>query len=297
MTAHPLPFFPSLLLTTLLLGALPTLAACGGKVVVDGLPAETGEPGAGGSSSVSVGSGEPPVPTCGPKEQAIAGVIDGVPLQFSVPSTGAGQHEGLFILSAEQGSHLIFLFASSSPDGSASHPDVGLLGLPVLDEGDLSPLSTHQGLWICDETGLTGKFSPTALSIESVTFTAPRSLGTCPGKPVSGQLTSCNDGVGCAFSALDGTVGGQPVHAQGGYGFAGERTFQGRGVLASGSPLNPFVLLMPDGSPDPGALYCVGSVSADPTTGNMVLGDLSRLGTCAEATPIAGTVSVCASPI
>jgi hypothetical protein len=71
--------------------------------------------------------------------------------------------------------------------------------------------------------------------------------------------------------------------------------FEGRGVLASGA-LNPFVLLMPDGSPDPGALYCVGSVSYDPKTGNAVFGALSRLGTCAEATPIAGTVSACVGP-
>jgi hypothetical protein len=286
MMAYSSSSFSSLLLTSLLLGALPTLAACGGKVVVDG------EPGAGGSSPVSVGSGEPALPTCGPKEQAILGVIDGVPLSFSVPSTGAGQREGFFVLTAEQGSHLV-LFTSSSPDGSAPHADVGLLGIPVLPAGDPSPLSTHQGLWICDETGITGKISPKTLSIEPLTFTAPRSLGACPGQPVSGQLMECDNGVGCGLSDLDGVVGGQPVHAEFDGGFAGETMFQGRGLLASGGPLNPFVFLMPEGSPDPGALYCVGSADTDAATGNLVLGDLSRLGTCAEATPIAGSVSVC----
>ncbi len=289
MMAYSSSLFPSLLLTSLLVGALPLLAACGGKVVVDRLP---GEPGAGGSSPVSVGSGGPPLASCGPKEQAILGVLDGAPLSFSVPVSGAGQREGFFVLSAQQGSHLI-LFTSSSPDGSAQHADVGLLGIPVLAEGDPSPLSTHQGLWICDDTGLTGAISPKTLSIEPVTFTAPRSLGACPGEPVSGQLTECEDGVGCSFSDLDGVVGGQPVHAVFDGGFNGENMFQGRGLLASGSSLQPFVFLMPEGSPDPGALYCVGSVGADPATGNLVLGDLSRLGTCAEATPIAGAVSVC----
>ena len=280
-----------LFFTTLLIGA-PLLAACGGKVVVDGL---SGQPGAGGSPPVSAGSGEPPLASCGPKEHAILGVLDGDPLSFSVSLTGAGQREGFFVLTAEQGSHLI-LFTSSSPDGSAQHADVGLLGIPVLPEGDPSPLSTHQGLWICDDTGLTGAISPKTLSIEPVTFTAPRSIGACPGKPVSGQLTECEDGVGCSFYDLDGVVGGQPVHAEFEGGFAGENMFKGRGLLASGGPLNPFVFLMPEGSPDPGALYCVGSVGADPSTGNLVLGDLSSLGKCAEATPIAGSVSVCVGP-
>jgi hypothetical protein len=53
------------------------------------------------------------------------------------------------------------------------------------------------------------------------------------------------------------------------------------------------ILVMPAGSPDPGAVYCVGG-SENPDNGPVtVLDNLSRLGTCADAPPLEGSLSVC----
>lgn len=275
------------LFTKLVIGALPGLVGCAGEVIGGGSPPGTGTSG---------GSGQPTIAECGVGDNAISGSIDGVPLQYTLPHIGQLGHSDLIVYGSEQGMQLLFTF-STEPAVNLLHTDAAFLAIPILP-GPALPLSTHQGLWVCDETGPLLTLGGELDEIEPITLGALRSLGTCPGKPIDGHLTACDSGNGCKPWRFEGSIGGQAVLLDGDDDLGDERTFPGQGVLAPQSGLAPFVLMMPTSpadAPDPGALYCVGSITIDPG-GNRVLGDLSRLGTCAEAPPIAGAIAACIGP-
>jgi hypothetical protein len=52
--------------------------------------------------------------------------------------------------------------------------------------------------------------------------------------------------------------------------------------------------VLPQGSPDPGAVYCIGSY-ATLADGSTAYEELSRLGRCSDAPPLSGSFSACVS--
>ena len=293
------------------------LVGCG-KVVVDGI-ASSGFGGSGGRAaegsggSAAEGSGGAITSVCTPQDWALRGSIDGVPIDLTVPYSYSGAflqdmlNDPGFVTSADDhGGQLMFLYTKCSleGDGLTCPTDVGMFRVPLVPPVPGEPFVANQMLWICDATGPTVTFKPQESKPEAewvggpVQFASLRRLGTCPGVPVSGQLTRCDNAISCTKDGIFGMVDGHAVDApfvSGVYrdGYTLETGFEGRSLLFSGPGPDPSVFVMPDGSGDPGAIYCIGSNGSDPVTGNQVMGSLSRLGTCAEAEPIAGSVTAC----
>ena len=287
--------------TLLLLGAaaLSTLAACGGKAVVDGVNVDgtgggtsgatgptsgisgtSGTSGAGGSGS---GSGSVAVmPPCGVGKVGFAGAIAGTLLLEAVDEDTLFWTEGT--VGGVTASDGVFLFPWR-PDDPA--PALGLVRIPSPPADQSSPLPTSPGQWICDaETpnAETANGFPFLIT-NPVTLSGLHRLGTCPGTPIGGEFV-CKDG-SCSLGEVGGTLTGGDVDPS----TRGFTVFFGGGLFVNLSAGSGGVLLLPQDHPDAGALYCVGTVVDD--GGAVKLGALSRLGTCAEAEPVAGGVTVC----
>lgn len=285
-----------IILAVLALGFTQAVGGCGGKVVVDGIA--LGDGGGGSGGSLAQGSGGANGITCKANEFGLVGSIDGVAIDLQVPFEHYSISEGI-LASTGQGAGRIILLASACSllEGTCA-TDTGLFRVPAVPLVPGQPLLANQGLWVCDAPGPTVTTVPLTTSFQPVTFASLRRLGTCPGVPVEGQLTRCDKGVACAADGVIGTVAGHPVNATYSGSFATndltvETDFDGRGLLLWDSGPDPSVFVMPDGTGDAGAIYCIGSVGADPATGESILGNLSRLGTCADAQPIAGSVTAC----
>ena len=284
---------------TLALLALASTSSlgCGGKVVVDGVALGVGG-GGGSGGSAAQGSGGGNGITCAVNEFSLVGSIDGVPIDLTVATQQSTTSKELLVSSGEGGGHVILLASGCSPTEDVCATDVGMFRVPVVPLVVGEPQVANQGLWVCDAPGPTVTIPPVWTVTTPVKFTSLRRLGTCPGVPVEGQLTRCDQGIACAKGGVIGTVAGHPVNAAFVGSFAvndlvEEVDLAGRGVLLRDSGLDPTVFMMPDGTGDAGAIYCIGSVGGDPATGEATLGSLSRLGTCADAVPIAGSVTAC----
>ena len=158
------------------------------------------------------------------------------------------------------------------------------------------------GAWVCAGAGsvtLQGFAPPMASQSVAFSWTEVHAAGSCPGMPVSGTLVWSNE------TGLTGTAGS--VTAPGWTGTAvGTQEVPGNqrvslpecGVLEMDtlvSPAGGFLITPGSGNADPGALYCIGSVTPQPN-GDLVLGDLSRFGRCDELPAATGGLAVCASP-
>lgn len=294
----------------LALASALALVGCGGKVVVDGIASSGG---GGSSGSAAGGSGGASANVCTPHQVSLLGSIDSVPIDVTVPFFHGGgtlqntlDAPGVITSADENDGHLIFMYSTCSHvnDVVTCPTDLGMFRVPFVPPVPGEPPVPNQGLWICNATGPTVTYTaqeskPVEEQVRGpVSFASLRRLGACPGVPVSGQLTQCENDNFCGKESITGTVDGHPVDGafvSGMYsdGTALETVFEGRGILLSGPGHEPSVFLMPDGSGDAGAIYCIGSTETDPVTGKLVMGNLSRLGTCAEAEPIAGSVTAC----
>ena len=283
-------------LSVVFVATLASLAGCGGKVVVDGTSSMGGGATSTSSSSSSVGgttsSGPPPIAVCGPNELGILGSLDGQPLSYSVAEYGSFVWTGGLNLFAGTSAGQLVFFTNGPPAGDGQHTDAGFIGIPILPPEQQTPLNNHAGLWLCQAPGPTLQIDPGTGALASAAFSALRSLGACPGKPVSGYLASCKGAKpDCSNGDLVGTVNGQAVHAVFGGSFNDvEILYEGQGLLVPGADLSPYVFIMPQGNADAGAVYCIGGQDAGKLT------SLSRLGTCGEAAPIQGSLSVCFVP-
>jgi len=245
------------------------------------------------------------------RTMVITGTVGGAPVQIDAPFAGNATSAGVIAFAEPSGETAIFtprtFFPNGDPDPSTSffggsspsavvtiQPAAGTGGplSGVCDAGH--PVVTFTTVLVKD---LTHVFATTKL-------TSLRMLGVCPGAPVDAklQISIITAPSGLFHFLLTGTVGGIAFQAASyGSGFgagtavldSGGEFFEGGGLVQEGEPGG--ILVMPAGSPDPGAVYCFGG-SEDLDYGAVtVLHDLSRLGTCADAPPLSGSLSVCAT--
>ena len=248
---------------------------------------------------------------CGSAEARVTGEVDGTELSGSALPVGHAFVDGVDVSFGALGG--VFL-----PGAEITAPDTpieatGMLRLP--DESNLA------GSWFCAGPGssieMDADFTKSTFVARSVT-----ALGACPGTPAAGQVdvcfSQCSDpslqssldgasfdrGV-TAFSAM-GPVGGSVVRLRtllsGGYGRlileAIEIDFAATGEQTA--PLSRGFLIVPQGAPDAGAIYCVGEGSTLAYTTSRAgivplsatLQNLSRLGSC-PGTGVSGGISIC----
>ncbi len=278
----------------LAVGAILASASCGGKAVVDafgtdgvggsggdagsGGDGSSGEPGSGGAGG---GSGSvTPTPSCKENEVGFGGTIEGVPLLDSVALGRAfGTDDFTGATTASDG---VFVAPTSEAPAPLTH--LGIVRLPSPQPSVSSPLPSNPGEWLCSPDMPLGESVvgfPAFLG-PPVTFTGLRRLGTCPGTPIGGQVI-CDD-TACDLGEIGGTMTGGSPDASLMFFFQGG-LFINLGAESGGA------LLLPRDHPDAEALYCVGSVVLKDNV--VTMGKLSRLGRCAEAEPVSGSISVC----
>ena len=222
------------------------------------------------------------MPPCGVGKVGFAGVIAGTLLLEAVDqATEFGTEDVVGGITASDG---VFVF----PTGlSSPTPTLGFVRIPSPPADQSSPLPTSPGQWICESQA---PFAETTIGFPAflanqVTLSKLHRLGTCPGKPIGGEVV-CKDGT-CSLVDIGGTITGANIDTT----LLDLTVFFGGGMFVNLSAEGGGMLVLPGDHPDAGAFYCVGSVVVD--GGAVKLENLSRLGTCAEAEPIAGDVAVC----
>jgi hypothetical protein len=149
----------------------------------------------------------------------------------------------------------------------------------------LSASATAPGEILCSATG---SGSSIARNGDELTFDVRKlaSLGSCPGKPVSGQLSWCNPPT-CLTGAASGSIGGVDWTALG-YGISilnknGGLSFDDGSYLriaqgAANVTERWGLLITAANSPFGGQIFCVGEMTGTDT--NMIFSQLSTLGAC-----------------
>jgi len=253
-------------------------------------------------------------PCSGPHSFVVDGSIEGaathVEESFEVGLFSSG---GVGLMSSGTGQALLLTARSQFPCGAKAWvPNCpGALGWGGTSPSavamvQLAPESGTPVTWVCDPSGPEVTFTPALPAghpfeiAASSTLASLHALGTCPGMPVDAKL-SIVAGSTLVDPMLTGTIDGQSFQSKWntrGFGGAGPKGwltefFEGGGavlLLDDGTAL----AVLPEASPDPGAVYCIGN-SSTLADGSIVYEDLSRLGRCSDAPTIAGSLSVCAS--
>jgi hypothetical protein len=220
----------------------------------------------------------------------LTGSIDNQPEHFAGPLSGGTFSSTAGILGFADNEGYLVVPGDSFQPGVFLSPEV----LVQLPPGVPDPRS-----WFCAiDAPITAIGEPMAITS---TLHDLRRLGACPGTPVTGQLVDCDPVLGCAGGQIQGQLGANDFTIQG----AGSNALPGlweSNDLPSGGVLvlrwpsigatGAGMLRTPNDTSDPGAVYCIGSAVIG-AGGKVTLSDVSRLGTCAEAKPVAGELSVC----
>jgi hypothetical protein len=241
-------------------------------------------------------------PVCGPDSVGLQGSLEGEDVAESYAYIDRGfrgpQYKAFF---QTKGKVLLVGDAGIGTTGGTTAAR-GVFRMP--DEGPAP------GLWLCAGDGSNVTFDKdgdpdrTAFTLSSLSR-----LGTCPGTPVSGEITAClsSDPAFCPTgTTFEGTLGdttfdfGNFVSGWGGAILVYEIFLENGAVIAldiqQDTVLSGVLRMPPDGA-DADAIYCLGGGSMIPGGGNSIqitVGGLSRLGTCAGATPIQGALTGCA---
>jgi hypothetical protein len=281
-------------------GSSGSATASGGANAGSGAGAGTGIPPSGGGGAPTASSGTagaggdggsaPSVACDGMGSLVLQGTLNGQPFPLTNLSVGGAGN-----ISAGLGN------IAPAPDGLVAYrvpPNTSLSQVTPMTGVLFMPAGTPEAhTWFAFGPGSTvvetaGDF---ALNLEGI-----RKLGTCPAPQGSGSLSYCT-GVGpgdCGSAAVsttgsvDGATfdwGSTPSNSLGGY----IAWTNGASLAWVASDMEHFVsgvLLMPPTGPDPSAYYCVGSWTASGNTA--IFGNLTRLGTAAEAKP-AGALAGC----
>ncbi len=258
------------------------------------------EPTCSGSTGAGGNDVPPPPLSCGGGQAVVYGEVDGQPIMVPTQVNGLIRSQEYYWQGLGASGNAYFTGDTSFIVGNSTvHASRAWLQMP---EGAPDALS-----WFCDDTGANVGFaSPQNKSlVAGATLADLRKLGACPGVPVSGQLDYCLVGsTTCSWGTFQGTIGGDPITAPSisgglGSGWPGPQvvTLDDGGLLVirvtGGKPTG--ILIRPGCGPNAGGLYCIGSITPGPLPDKLVLGELSRLGTCAEAPAVAGSLSMCVS--
>lgn len=305
--------------------SLSASAAACGRVVVDAAPASSdasqsaagtwGAASASGSSGAGTGGGGaggtlPSLGCAGTLETVITGVVDGQLLTSTSDQDYMSVSENDMLCGFGTFGHAFFSGnATFIGGGQTVHATRAWVQMPLDGPESLR--------WFCAAAGADVDIAPTKPFegnwTAGTTLTDLRELGPCPGAPVSGQLDYCVIGAqsGCKMGAFQGTIDGAVVASSTPVGGGAGGIWPGTPeegatqdeALAGGELLSLVstngsssgFLIASGGGPDDRAVYCIGSITAGATPGMVVLGDLSRLGTCAEAPAVEGSMTLCIS--
>jgi len=282
---------PTLALPTLALLALSAGASC------DGGETTSSSAGGGGSGPASSSSSGVPFTLCSSAAVGLEGGLDGEEVQgsFNLLRTRVkGRvYQGFF---QTQGHVVLFGENDLEMPGSPS-PATGLFRMPAE--------APHGGEWFCAGSGTqvtTG--DEKKFSLASLARLGPCSAGT----PVDGSIEGCfgADPSLCPtgtklVSTLKGAEFDWETAVTGWAGQPGvyEIFLDNGGILALYIELDTVLgglLYIAPGSPDAGAAYCFSGGSLQPgaqTAIQFSLTGLTRLGTCADATAVAGSLEGC----
>ena len=224
----------------------------------------------------------------------MAGTVGGAPVQLSGSLTFDGLGQGGVVADMEPGGEQV-IFTSGTVsfpefwDGSAP----GVVAMLRLPEGAQGPAT-----WFCDADAPTVTFvpvgAPNTTGLLSITGTlgSLRALGACPGTPTTTHFALTNEGL---TGAVDGMPFQSALNPGGLYPFGpleiGAGFYEG-GSLVLRESYPTAVVVLPASSADPGGVYCVGSAE-DQSDGSTTFTQVTRLGSCAQAPAVAGSVSVC----
>jgi hypothetical protein len=253
--------------------------------------------GGGGSGPASSSSTGAPFTLCQTSAVGLEGSLEGEPVEASFPilrtRVKGPLWQGFFIT---QGHVALFGESDLELPGSSS-PATGLFRMP--EEGP------RGGEWFCAGSGS----SVTTGEEKTFSLGSIARLGPCSGTPVEGTVDGC---FGADLSLcptgekLTSTLKGaefdweSAVTGWGGMAGLYEIYLDNGGILALYIDLDTVLgglLYIAPGGPDAGAAYCFGGGFLQPGGQGAIkfsLSGLSRLGTCAEATPVEGALDGCA---
>jgi hypothetical protein len=222
-------------------------------------------------------------------------VIDGAPFQATYPRLSTRTVDAIFESFFKTRGEVALFGESDFADGVA----VGATGFFRMPEQGPS-----SGVVLCAGPGS----SMTSGSQKRFELASLAKLGPCPGAPVSGEITACLGDSSCVSgNSFAGTLGdlsfdwSDAITGWGGFIEIYQVRFNNGGFVVldiTQDTIHGGLLFMPPGGPDAGAVYCLGPGSMQPggPAPNAIsfnAGGLSRLGSCAEATAVDGTVSGC----
>lgn len=277
--------------------ALSLFAVFAGASCGDDDPASSSAGGGGGSGPTSSSSTGAPFALCSTSAVGLQGTLDGEAVEASFPLLRTGVRGSLWQgFWHTQGHVALFGEIDLEMPGSSS-PATGLFRMP--EEGP------HAGEWFCAGSGT----SVTTGDEKKFSLASIGRLGACSaGTPVEGTIEGCfgPDPSLCPLgtkltSTLKGAEFDWESAVTGKAGMPGvyEIFLDNGGILALYIELDTVLgglLYMAPGGLDAGAAYCFGGGSLQPggqSAMKFSLTGLSRLGTCAEATPVEGALEGC----
>jgi hypothetical protein len=249
-----------------------------------------------------------PVAECGPLQSRLVGQVDGAPVDLTYSADSLWFVGATAVLYPELGTLLLEDIVSESDS-----PTAGWLRMP-----DDSP---DPGAWYCAAAGTSQAM---AGGVYEARLQSLSRVGACPGLPVSGSMSLCFPEGDCGdpslssdvpestFAFTDGFYYGVSTSniaptaridlvADGGLWVMPTEDYDREAVDVATADLGPGFVIVPEGLPDAGALYCVGEGStvdyrSDPYLGMVpVTAELvvSRLGRCPGAEPATGSLTFC----
>ncbi|HZF47397.1 MAG TPA: hypothetical protein VE093_02045 [Polyangiaceae bacterium] len=268
-------------------------SACDGG---DSTSSSAGGGGGSGPAASSSSTGGPFV-LCQSSAVGLEGSLDGEAVQASFPILRTRATGSLWQAFFQEQGHVALFGESDLEMPGSSSPATGLFRMPAG--------GPHGGEWFCAGSGS----SVTTGDEKTFSLSSIARLGPCSGAPVEGTVDGCfgSDVSLCPTgSKLTSTLKGAEfdwetaVTGWGGMPGLYEIYLKNGGILALYIELDTVLgglLYIAPGGPDAGAAYCFGGGSLQPGAQSAIkfsLTGLSRLGTCAEATPVPGALEGCA---
>jgi hypothetical protein len=278
-----------------ILGSMALCAAAFGCSGGDAAVAATSSGGGHGGGAGGHGGGG--ALTCADGRVGLFGSLGSDAVDVSAAWMQSSFRQTLFQSFFQTRGRVVLFAADELIEGGGELGATGLFRMPVE--------APSAGQWFCAGAG-----SSVSRGADEHRFrlASLSTLGGCPGTPVAGTVSACLGG-GLELcpqgthltSSLEGAAFDWSASIEGWGGALGlyEVRLDNGAVLTLDLDLDAVLgglLLMPADGPDPGAAYCFGGGSLEPGAQNGIrftLSGLSRLGSCAEASPLDGQLDGC----
>jgi hypothetical protein len=295
-------------------GPGPGGGAPGGGAVASGGGGSGGQPSGGGGGDAPGGGGAGPTLACDPLQSALSGSVGATDLSGTFDVLGQGYGFGARLTFHTLGG--IFLHGVDRPYPTEPVAVEGLLRMP--EEGP------DPGAWYCAGPG--SQFVTDGAFYADASLAITGRLGACPGAGIDGQIDICFDDPSCGGGSwmrgeLDGAEVDFDLAQVQGYGELGSTRAVVEGAILweqgglvtleavdidprtteiATSALGNAFFVVPQGTPDAGAVYCAGEGSTLTYAGGPIpiplsaeLRGLSRVGSCDDVQREPATIAFC----